>query len=81
MPKAWQDLGYWMNHDLKNARKIHILLKHICKNPFEGLGQPKPLKANFSGYWFRRINHEHFIIYKVEQEKIIVHSLFGHYLD
>jgi toxin YoeB len=75
MPNAWQDIGWW----IKNVKKIYTLLENACKTPFEGLGQPEPLKANFSGYWSRRINLEHRIIYKVENQKIIVHSLFGHY--
>ncbi len=81
MPKAWQDMGWWMKNDLKQVRKIYSLLENICKTPFEGLGQPEPLKANYSGYWSRRINLEHRIIYKVEEGHIIVHSLYGHYQD
>ena len=81
MPKAWQDLGWWMKYDFKIVKKIYNLLENCCKNPFEGIGQPEPLKANYSGYWSRRINLEHRIIYKVEQERIVVHSLYGHYQD
>ena len=51
----------------------------MSKTPFEGIGQPESLKANYSGYWSRRINLEHRIIYKVENNQIIVHSLYGHY--
>ena len=79
MPKAWQDLGWWVKNDLKTVRKIYTLLENISKTPFDGIGQPEPLKSNYSGYWSRRINQEHRIIYKVETAKIIVHSLFGHY--
>jgi toxin YoeB len=79
MPKAWQDLGLWTKLDLKQIRKIYQILENISKTPFEGLGQPEPLKSNYSGYWSRRINLEHRIIYKVENEKIIIFSLYGHY--
>ena len=58
--------------DLQSFRKT-------CKTPFEGLGQPEMLKSNYSGYWSRRINLEHRIIYKVEVAQIVVVSLFGHY--
>ncbi|WP_258135965.1 Txe/YoeB family addiction module toxin [Mucilaginibacter phenanthrenivorans] len=81
MPKAWQDLGWWVKNDLKGVKKIHSLLESCCKTPFEGIGQPEPLKANYSGYWSRRINLEHRIVYKVEELKIVVHSLHGHYQD
>ena len=79
MPKAWEDLGWWMKNDMKNVKKIHKLLENTSKTPFKGLGQPEALKANYSGYWSRRINLEHRIIYKVEDDRIIVLSLYGHY--
>ena len=81
MPKAWDDLGWWMKNDLKMTKKIHNLLENATKTPFEGLGQPEPLKANYTGYWSRRINLEHRIVYKVEDTMIVVHSLYGHYQD
>ena len=79
MPKAWKDLGWWMQNDIKGVKKIYSLLENTCKTPFSGLGQPELLKANYSGYWSRRINLEHRIVYKVEENQIIVHSLYGHY--
>ncbi len=81
MPKAWDDLGWWIKNDIKTVKKIYSLLENICKTPFDGLGQPEPLKANYSGYWSRRINLEHRIVYKVLETQIIVHSLYGHYQD
>ena len=81
MPKAWQDLGWWVKNDIKTIKKIHNLLENTCKTPFDGLGQPEPLKANYSGYRSRRINLEHRIVYKVEETQIVVHSLYGHYQD
>jgi toxin YoeB len=56
-------------------------LESISKTPFEGIGQPEPLIANYSGYWSRRIKLEHRIINKGEGDKVIVHSLYGHYQD
>lgn len=79
MPKAWQDLGWWMKNDVKMVKKIYSLLESCSKTPFVGIGQPEALKANFSGYWSRRINLEHRIIYKVEDKRIVVHSVYGHY--
>ena len=79
MPSALGDIGWWVQHDLKILKKIYQLLENTCKTPFEGLGQPEPLKANYSGYWSRRITKEHRMVYKVEERKIIVHSLHGHY--
>jgi toxin YoeB len=70
-----------VQNDLKAVRKIHTLLENCRKSPFDGLGQPEPLKANYSGYWSRRINLEHRIVYKVEDMRIVVISLHGHYQD
>jgi toxin YoeB len=79
MPKAWEDLGWWLKNDIKIVKKIYTVLENTCRTPFEGIGQPEPLKTNYSGYWSRRINLEHRIIYKVEESQIIVFSLYGHY--
>jgi toxin YoeB len=79
MPKAWLDLGWFVQNDLKNIKKIYTLLENTIKNPFEGIGQPEPLKSNYKGYWSRRINLEHRIVYKVEDDRIVVFSLKGHY--
>ena len=81
MPKAWQDLGWWVKNDIKAVKKIYTLLENSCKTPFDGIGQPEPLKSNYSGYWSRRINLEHRIVYKVTENQIVVHSLYGHYQD
>jgi toxin YoeB len=79
MPKAWLDLGWFVQNDFKNIKKIYTVLENASKNPFEGIGQPEPLKSNYKGYWSRRINLEHRIVYKVEDDKIIIFSLRGHY--
>jgi toxin YoeB len=68
-----------MKNDIKNVKKIYTLLENTCKTPFEVLGQPEALKTNYSGYWSRRINLEHRIIYKVEETQIVIVSLYGHY--
>jgi toxin YoeB len=81
MPNAWKDLGWWMQNDIRIVKKIYTLLENTSKTPFTGIGQPEALKANYSGYWSRRINLEHRIVYKVEETRIVVHSLYGHYQD
>lgn len=62
-------------NDLKTVKKIYFLLENTSKTPFTGIGQPELLKSNYSGYWSRRINLEHRIVYKVEAERIIIFSL------
>jgi len=62
---AWQDYLYWQITNKKILKRINLLVNDIKRQLFEGLGEPKPLKHNWSGYWSRRINKEHRIIYKV----------------
>lgn len=79
MPSALGDLGWWVKNEVKMVKKIYQLLENTCSDPFSGIGQPEPLKANYSGYWSRRITKEHRMIYKVENDRIVVISLYGHY--
>ncbi len=74
------DFDYFKKSGNKQAiKKIKELLKSISDNPFNGIGQPEPLKYNLSGAWSRRINREHRLIYEVENEIVYVLSLKGHY--
>ena len=63
---ALEDYSYWEKNNKKIASRIKQLLKQIQQNPFQGIGNPEPLKHDLKGYWSRRLNREHRIIYKVE---------------
>lgn len=63
--QAWDDFGYLLDREPKLAKKCRKLLKEISRHPFEGTGNPEPLKHQLSGYWSRRINQEHRIVYQV----------------
>ncbi|HEY5326854.1 MAG TPA: Txe/YoeB family addiction module toxin [Mucilaginibacter sp.] len=60
-------------------QRIKILIRDIDRDPFKGLGKPEPLKGNWSGYWSRRIDNEHRLIYKVTNEHILIAKCKGHY--
>jgi len=77
--KGWEDYLYWQKTDKKILRRINLLVKDIKRQPFEGLGDPEPLKHNWSGYWSRRIDREHRLVYKVTDESIIVVQCRYHY--
>ena len=77
--KAWEDYLYWQQKDRKTRKRISTLLKIITGQPFEGIGDPEPLKHNWSGYWSRRIDREHRLVYKVVDENIIVVQCRYHY--
>ncbi len=76
---AWDDYLYWQKTDKKMVKRINSLIKDIQHSPFEGIGKPEPLKHALSGYWSRRINDEHRIIYKVDSESVYIAQLRYHY--
>jgi toxin YoeB len=77
---AKEDLAYWKKiNNQKILKRIRELLENILETPTLGIGKPEPLKHNFSGLWSRRINKETRIVYEVLHNKILVHSLKGHY--
>lgn len=79
-PEALDDLKFWKQSGNVNIQnRIQALLDSIKETPYEGLGKPEALKHNWSGYWSRRINKEHRIIYKWENERIFVAQLRSHY--
>lgn len=76
---AWEDYLYWQQTDKKLLKRINALIKDIMRNPFDGIGDPEPLKHNWSGYWSRRINREHRIVYKVEDSTLVIAQCRYHY--
>jgi toxin YoeB len=78
-PKAEKDLYHWLKHDKNKLWKAIQLLKAIMEAPFTGIGEPEPLKHKLQGYWSRRINQEHRILYEVDGNAIFVLRCKGHY--
>lgn len=76
---AWEDYLYWQQTDKKILKRINQLIKEIQRSPFQGVGKPEPLKHGLAGYWSRRINDEHRIVYKVENKSIYIAQLRYHY--
>ena len=77
--QAWEDYTYWQHTDKKVLKRINTLIKDITRQPFEGLGDPEPLKHHWSGYWSRRIDREHRLVYKVADQTVIVVQCRYHY--
>lgn len=78
-PNAWEDYLYWQKENRKTLHKINQLIKEILRCPQEGLGKPEPLKADLSGFWSRRIDHEHRIVYRAEGNNLHILSCRHHY--
>jgi toxin YoeB len=76
---AWNDYLHWQKTDKKIIKRINILIREIQREPYVGIGKPEPLKHGLSGYWSRRINDEHRIIYKCGNDSIKIAQLRFHY--
>jgi toxin YoeB len=79
MSAAWEDYRYWQQHDRAILKKINILVKESMRTPFEGSGKPEALKENLKGFWSRRINLEHRLVYRVEGDAIYILQCRYHY--
>lgn len=77
--QALDDIKHWSFNDIKLLRKIFDLLESMLRDPFQGIGKPEALKGDLRGYWSRRINDEHRIVYTVTAESIIIVSCRSHY--
>ena len=77
--ESWDDYLYWQQHDKKKVKKINELLKDIVRTPFEGLGKPGALKHKYAGFWSRRIDEEHRLIYRFNQDEIQIVKCRHHY--
>ena len=77
--QAWDDYLYWQKTDKKFLERINVLIKDISRTPLTGIGKPEPLKNALSGYWSRRINDEHRLVYKSADGALFIAQLRYHY--
>ena len=78
--KAWNDYLYWQKTDKAVLKRINQLIKAIQRDPFVGIGKPEPLKHGLSGYWSRRINDEHRIVYTLADDSLLIAQVRYHYV-
>ena len=78
-PSGWSDYRWFQEHDRKLVKRINLLVREILRAPFEGIGKPEPLKGDLSGYWSRRINDEHRLVYTVKANDIVILACRYHY--
>lgn len=76
---AWKDYLYWQRTDKKILKRVNLLIREIQRTPYEGIGKPELLKHGLSGYWSRRITDEHRIVYKAEEDAVVIAQLRYHY--
>lgn len=77
--QAWEDYLYWQKTDRQLLDRTNTLIKHIIRSPFAGIGKLEPLQHALSGYWSRRINDEHRIVYKIADGAVLIAQLRYHY--
>ena len=77
--QAWADYLHWQQTDAAMVERINALLKDVTRNPFTGIGKPEPLKHEWKGYWSRRIDHKHRLIYRPTEGAILIAQCRFHY--
>ncbi len=77
--RAWAEYLYWQKIDRKVMLRINQLLQEIQRDPFRGIGKPEPLRHALQGYWSRRITDEHRIVYKIQDDSLLIAQLQYHY--
>lgn len=76
---AWQHYLYWQTEDKKTLKRINLLIQDAQRNPFSGIGKPEPLKENLSGCWSRRIDDKNRLIYKADNNALLIIACKEHY--
>ncbi|MCX7016408.1 MAG: Txe/YoeB family addiction module toxin [Candidatus Sumerlaeota bacterium] len=77
--QAWEDYLHWQRTDRKMLKRVNDLIKEITRTPFEGAGKPEPLRHALAGYWSRRIDEEHRLVYRVEGDCVSIAQARYHY--
>ena len=81
LPDAWGDYLYGQGQDKKTLKRINLLLTEAAREPFVGTGKPEPLVGNLSGYWSRRIDQTHRLVYRADDDDLVVLQCRYHYGD
>ena len=76
---AWEDYEYWQGQDRKTLKRINALIRDCLRHPFEGIGKPEPLKENLAGCWSRRIDDVHRLVYRAEEQTLVIVACRYHY--
>ncbi|ROO87791.1 toxin YoeB [Actinocorallia herbida] len=78
-PEAWEDYLWWQRNDRATLKRLNRLIEDICRNGYEGIGKPEPLRQNLAGFWSRRITVEHRIVYAIEADTVQIVACRTHY--
>lgn len=76
---AWEDYLYWQKQDKKTLKRINNLIQDIDRNEYDGIGKPEALTGNLQGYWSRRIDEKHRLVYRIKNNRIEILQCRTHY--
>lgn len=77
--QAWEDYTHWQRYDTKMLKRLNGLIKECTRTPFSGMGKPEPLKGDLSGWWSRRLDREHRLVYRAEDDRLLIAQCRYHY--
>ena len=78
-PQAWDDYLYWQVNDPKLLIRLNSLIRECTRTPFSGIGKPEPLRGALSGWWSRRLNREHRLVYRIQDDQLLIAQCRYHY--
>jgi len=78
-PQVWEDYLFWQEQDRKKLQRLNALIRECSRTPFEGTGKPEPLRGALSGWWSRRLDLEHRLVYRVTDEALLIAQCRYHY--
>jgi toxin YoeB len=76
---AWSDYVYWQGQDKKTLKRINVLIKDAMRNPEDGIGKPEELRKSLSGFWSRRIDDVHRLVYAIDKDQLMIIACRYHY--
>jgi toxin YoeB len=77
--RAWEDYQYWLETDRDLLARVNSLIKECCRDPFRGIGKPEPLRGSLAGWWSRRITREHRLVYRRQDDSLLIAQCRLHY--
>ena len=80
-PRAWNDYLWFQSHDKRLLKRLNQLIQDVLRSPFEGIGKPEPLKGELSGFWSRRIDEQHRLVYSASEREVVFIACRYHYSE
>lgn len=79
LDRAWEDYGFWINNDKAMLKRLNRLIEDCTRSPYDGIGKPEALREDLTGWWSRRIDGEHRLVYRVDGDDLVIAQCRWHY--